>query len=148
MLDAMNTSVDRCSNFYQYACGEWIRKTSIPDHSIQYGRLDELSKQNKVLIKDILNELMEKQADVKSGMNGSAIRKSVEYYKSCVIKLPQRHKGKMTKHREIKKLGTSPNKANKISSSTWNSLDVFVKLYNEMGVSPLFSLNVLPDLHN
>lgn len=36
----MNKTVDPCDNFYEYMCGEWESKITIPSHLPSWGRLE------------------------------------------------------------------------------------------------------------
>lgn len=60
MIEAMDPQADPCEDFYQYACGGWIKSNSIPDSQNVYNRFHELISQNtKTLIK-LLTNLIEK----------------------------------------------------------------------------------------
>ena len=53
-LDALNKSVDACTDFYQFACGGWIAANPIPADRPRWGRFDELQEQNFVILRRIL----------------------------------------------------------------------------------------------
>ena len=55
VLSALDTTVDPCVDFYQYACGGWLRKTQLPADKPRYGRgFGELNDRNLAVLRRIL----------------------------------------------------------------------------------------------
>jgi hypothetical protein len=48
VLSKMDTATDPCGDFYQFACGRWIRETPIPEHKSRYGAFDALDESQQV----------------------------------------------------------------------------------------------------
>ena len=64
VLDAMDPSVKPCDDFYQYACGAWLKKTPIPDDKATWGRsFSEIFQRNEALLHDILEKDARGEAD-------------------------------------------------------------------------------------
>ena len=56
-LADMNTSVKAGDDFYEYACGGWMKANPLPPAFSRYGSFDRLAEDNNKRINGILNEL-------------------------------------------------------------------------------------------
>uniref|UniRef100_A0AAZ3S8K1 Neprilysin n=1 Tax=Oncorhynchus tshawytscha TaxID=74940 RepID=A0AAZ3S8K1_ONCTS len=75
LIENMDANVDPCDNFYQYACGGWLKKNIIPETSSRYSTFDILQDELEVVLKDVLEKSVEGEA--------SALTKAKTLYRSC-----------------------------------------------------------------
>jgi endothelin-converting enzyme/putative endopeptidase len=75
----MDSRVDPCVNFYQYACGGWLKQNPIPADESSYGRDTELADQNRLVLKSIL----EKAAAGGEGHSANE-QKIGDFYATCM----------------------------------------------------------------
>ena len=78
-LKALDTSVNPCADFYQYACGTWLRNNPIPADEKDWGRARQLMERNL----DILHGILEKAAQA-AAPRGSNTQKIGDYYAACM----------------------------------------------------------------
>ncbi|MBZ5651521.1 MAG: M13 family metallopeptidase [Acidobacteriia bacterium] len=55
-VTSIDSSVDPCTDFFTYACGGWLKKNPIPPDKISWSAAAKLSDDNKVLLREILEE--------------------------------------------------------------------------------------------
>ncbi len=75
----IDRSTDPCSDFYRFACGNWVKKNPIPSDESRWGRFNELNERNQA----ILREILEKAAQPKAGRSPNE-QKIGDYYASCM----------------------------------------------------------------
>ncbi|KFO94056.1 Neprilysin [Buceros rhinoceros silvestris] len=76
ILENMDTSAEPCKDFYQYACGGWLKRNVIPETSSRYSNFDILRDELEVVLKDVL--------DTPSTNDIAAVQKAKTLYRSCI----------------------------------------------------------------
>jgi endothelin-converting enzyme/putative endopeptidase len=78
-VKAMDKTADPCKNFYQYACGTWLKENPIPADQARWGRFDELTERNRETLHQILEEA------AKPDPHRDATAKLIgDYYAACM----------------------------------------------------------------
>ncbi|NXQ97662.1 NEP protein, partial [Sagittarius serpentarius] len=76
ILENMDTTAEPCNDFYQYACGGWLKRNVIPETSSRYSNFDILRDELEVVLKDVL--------DTPSSSDITAVQKAKTLYRSCI----------------------------------------------------------------
>ena len=132
-LGAIDKSADPCQNFYQYACGTWVKNNPVPADESRWSRFNELDQRNQTILRGILDDSAKNQA--RSAIDG----KIGGFYASCM------------NEPEIEKLGASPLRAEleRIShvGNARELLEETARLHS-FQVDVFFKLGPSPDLKN
>jgi len=133
-IDNIDKTLDPCVDFYEYACGNWLKKTEIPVDQSQWVSFVELHERNL----DIERDILEKAAA--GGASRSPVDQKIgDLYGSCMDDKAVDEKGIAPLKPELDRVAAVKDKEGLI--------DELAHLYLVGGAS-LFSFYSSPDLHN
>ncbi len=78
-VTSLDTSVDPCTDFFAYSCGGWLKKNPIPPDKTSWGAVSKLADDNKVLLREILEEA------AAGGPGRDPVKQKIgDYYAACM----------------------------------------------------------------
>ncbi len=133
-LDNIDRSIDPCVDFFQYACGNWIKHAEIPADRGRWGGFEELDERNL----DTLRDILEKAAA--GGPNRNSIDQKIgDLYASCMDEKAVNARGFTPLLPDLDRISSAHDKDALIGVIARIHLD---------GARPLFAFSSGSDLHN
>jgi endothelin-converting enzyme/putative endopeptidase len=133
-LDTIDKTADPCVDFFQYACGNWLKTAEIPADQASWGQAVELRERNSA----ILREILEKAASDTPGRD-AVTQKIGDYYSSCMDEETVETKGLDPLKPELDRIAAAKDKAALIEA---------IARVHLIGPNPLFNFYSSSDLHN
>ena len=130
-LDALDRTVNPCDNFYQFACGGWMKAHPAPADQPRYGRFEELQNRNNEILKDILEN-----AAKPGGATSPELQKVGDYYASCMEEAAIETKG-------VTPLSADLRRVEAIKAKT--DIPAVVGYMHTVGMSGFFGFGSAPD---
>ena len=133
-ISALDTSVDPCVDFYQFACGGWRKANPIPPDQTRWGRFNELAERNR----EDLHRILEAAKDP-AGKRSPIEARVGDYYAACMDEAGIEARGRQPLDPILGRVDAVQSKAD------------FFRLLGEnegMALPTLFRFGSAPDLHD
>jgi len=132
-VTAIDKSAEPCVDFYQYACGNWMKNNPVPPDQSRWGRSNELAEHNLYILRDILTQA---QAP---GLHTAPEKMVGEFYGACMDESTIEKKGTAPLTPELAAINGVNTKADVIKQ---------VAAMHQSGKPALFAFYGQPDMHD
>ena len=78
-INALDRTTDPCTDFYQFACGNWMKNNPIPSDQARWGRFSELNERNQMVLRTVLEK-----AEANNASRDAVDQKIGDYYEACM----------------------------------------------------------------
>jgi putative endopeptidase len=130
----IDKSVDPCVDFYQYACGNWIKSNPIPPDYPEWVSFSEVYEHNIAVLHGILEK-----ASANDPGHAPVIQKIGDFYASCMDEKSVNQKRFAPLEPELKRIAAVKSLPEMMEAMSHEQL---------MGPNPLLGFSSSPDLHN
>ncbi|HET9838468.1 MAG TPA: M13 family metallopeptidase [Candidatus Angelobacter sp.] len=133
IVPALDKSADPCVDFYQFACGGWMKNNPIPSDQSIWNRFGELAESNRQKLRGILEQA------AKATKRDAGEQKIGDYYSACMDEAAIEKKGAAALKPEFDRINALKDKA--------GIADLIAHLHGE-GINALFNFGSGADFKN
>ena len=130
----IDKSADPCTDFYQYACGNWMKKNPMPPDYPDWVSFSEVYEHNL----GILHRILEK-ASINDPKRSPVLQKIGDFYSSCMDEKAVNRLGAQPVQPELKRIAALKNKEEMMELAAHEGL---------IGPDIIFNFGSSPDLHD
>ncbi len=130
-LANLDTTAVAGADFYQYACGGWMKNNPISDEYSRFGSFDQLRENNRLQLQNLIEGLAETQHP-----NGSVAQKIGDFYNMAMDSVKLNADGAMPILNELQQLQNIQNK---------DQIYTVIAEMQKQGISPYFYLYIGAD---
>ncbi len=130
----IDKTADPCVDFYQFACGNWMKNNPIPGDQSDWVSFNEVYEHNLVVLRQILEK-----ASANDPQRSAVTQKIGDFYASCMDEAAANKAGAAPLKPELDRIAAIKDKTQMIELMSHQQL---------IGPNPLLGFGATPDLHD
>jgi len=130
-LASLDRAADPCVDFYQFACGGWLKNNPIPSDRSTWATFDDLQERNDTKLRQIL--------ETAAATPTAETRKIGDYYGSCMDEDGINTRGLMPLQSELDRIASMSSRA---------ALPAVLGMLHQVGTPAFFGVGSQPDIDN